>query len=435
MAGTARKTTPKSPKLTGQALVKKTWQQVLGDAIRVEASNIHIESGTGSSVVRYRRHGLLLAPVSLPPKQLQPLISYLKERAQLDLRQPLMPQAGTFVESYQRRDYQCSVAVMPLLGGERLVVHIKHDQALPPLLQELGLWGKGLQHVQHALTQPYGLILVSGPRHSGVSITLASFAAALAHPAHRIASVEAEVAYRVPAIEYMDVNPQIGMTWHRVLKLQLKHEPSAVVLGSMSDQATAKAAVAAAQHQQLLLCGIAVDTPVDSINQAARLAGDPISLAAVTRLVTNQRLVWHLCPHCRQAYVPQAKLQQQLNDTLHLDQDGVMKQLHELEMEAIKEGLSGSSDNEPSTNERSIVRLWRARPDGCEVCHGSGYSGAIALFNVLPISDNLRGQIAEQASRVTLQRTVSRERVISLELDGLIKALRGLIAIESVPGL
>lgn len=434
MGGTTRQTT-KNSKLAKAAPIEETWQHILQEAIQAEASHIHLEPGTEGLVVRYRRHGLLSPPVRLERDLAKPLARYLKERAQLDLKQTRAPQSGNFSEHHNQHDYELSLSTMPLQAGERVVIRLHDPQAVSPSLTELGLWGQGLKQVQYALTQPHGLLLISGPNHSGVSTTLASLAAALAHPTHRIASVETEIAYHVPTIEYMGVRPSTGMTWQRVLDLQLKHEPTAVILGNMPDRATAKKALTAAQQQQLVISGMPVDTIVDSITQTERLSGDALALATALRLITNQRLVWHLCPVCRESYTPDAALQQLLNHTLGLDRASVMKRLHHLELETIQEGLSGSASNDPSSSERAVLRLWRAKPKGCPACHGSGYSGAVALFSVLPISDKLRSQIARQAPATLLHDVVRRESATSLHLDGCIKALRGLIAIESVLAL
>jgi type II secretory ATPase GspE/PulE/Tfp pilus assembly ATPase PilB-like protein len=431
MGGTAQKSATKSTNTVSQELIDETWQRILKQAVRAEASDIHVEPDSDGLVVRYRRHGLLGPLAELPKELARPLARYLKTLAELDTTQTKSPQVGSFTQQTGRRTYQLSVATMPLLTGERLVIHL-HDQAAePPSLPELGLWGASLSHLQQALTQPHGLILVTGPNHSGVSITLASIAAALTHPAHKVVSVEAETAYHVPTVDYMLVRPQTGMTWERVLKLQLKHGADAVVVGALPDRATAELAITSARQRQLLLAGVLADTTVDSITQVARLSGNALGLAASLRVVTNQRLVWHLCPKCRESYAPDAALRQQLTRLFQLDRTSVMKRFHELVL-AAKPELGANVETEPGSSEGGLIQLWRAKKGGCRACHGSGYSGAIALFSVLPISDQLRSQVAQGVPASSLRTTVREQSVMSLQADGFIKALHGLIAIESV---
>jgi general secretion pathway protein E len=435
MGGTKPQTKSKPTKTQAKALAMKTWHDILEQAIEREASDIHLEPERDGLFVRYRRHGLLSSASNLPAELTGPLIEYLKERARLDKRQVTAPQSGDFDEHGSQHSYQLTLATVPMLDGERLVIHLHDPQAKPPSLEALGLWGKGLSELQQTLTQPHGLVLICGPNHSGTAITLASLAASMVHPVHEIASVETDIAYRVPGVNYMQVHPEIGMTWQRVLHLQLKHEPAGVVLGSIPDRATAQLAIGASKHQQLVLAGMAVDTMVSGLTRISQLSGDSLDVAAALQLITNQRLVWHLCPHCRVAYSPTVSERELLNQRWHFDRPAVMKHIHELELEAIAQQLSGSASNDPSTTEQAILRLWRPLPGGCRHCHGSGYSGAIALFSVLVPTDDLRSLVAKSAPLSEIQDIVAKESIISIHIDGLVKALRGLISIESVLGL
>jgi type II secretory ATPase GspE/PulE/Tfp pilus assembly ATPase PilB-like protein len=435
MVGSKPQTKSKPTKAQPKVLAMKTWHDILEQAIEREASDIHLEPERDGLFVRYRRHGMLSSASSLPAALTGPLIEYLKEKARLDKQQVRTPQSGDFEERGSRHAYQLSLATVPLLDGERLVIHLHDPQAKPPSLEALGLWGKGLTEARQALTQPHGLVLICGPNHSGTAITLASFAASMVHPVQQIASVETDIAYRVPGVTYMQVRPETGMTWERVLHVQLKHEPAAVVLGSIPDRATAQAILNASEHQQLVLAGMAVDTIVSGLARISQLSGDSLDVAATLRLVTNQRLVWHLCPHCREAYSPTLSERKLLTRRWHLDRPATMKHLHELELEAIADKLSGSASHDPSTTEQAILRLWRPSQAGCQHCHGSGYSGAVALFSVMAPTDRLRGLVAKRAPLSEIQTAVVKESIISVHIDGLIKALRGLISIESVLGL
>jgi type II secretory ATPase GspE/PulE/Tfp pilus assembly ATPase PilB-like protein len=441
MGGSKAHTKKRPAETKPKAPADKTWHDILEQAARSEANYIHLEPTTDGLLIRYRRHGLLSDASRLSAQTAQALIAYLKERAQLDKRQTSSPQSGDFADEGQYHMYKLSLATIPLLGGERLVIHLHDPHATPPSLEALGFWGKGLQEVQQALTQPHGLVLICGPNRSGTAITLASFAASMVHPVHQmhpvhqIASVETDIAYRVPNVVYMQVRPDIGMTWQRVLHLQLQHEPTAVVLGSIPDRATAETALTAAEHRQLVLASMAVDTMVSGLSRASQLSGDPLGVVAALRLITNQRLVWHLCTYCREAYAPTAAELEPLRIRWHLDRPTAMQRLHKLELEAIASKLSGGTDTDPSTTERGIVRLWRPAKAGCQHCHGSGYSGAVALCSVLVPTDHVRSLIAKRAPIAELQTAVSEDSSINLQVDGLVKALRGLISIDAVLAL
>ena len=309
--------------------------------------------------------------------------------------------------------------------------------AEPPELAALGLWGEGLTCVQNALVQPHGLILISGPSHSGLSSTLAGCAAALSSNFTQVASVEETPVSHVPAVSYMAVKPVSGMTWSRVLRMQLKHQPDAVILGNIPDRETAEIAVNAANKQQLVLCSIRADSPATALLQLLRLSGNPLDLAASLRLVCAQRLVPRLCPDCRETYSPDLALRSFINQKFQLDLADNLVRLQRLVAEATRQGLRGQGNSTAAlnTSNHGITRLWRPKAGGCRKCHKSGYQGAIALFEVIPISEELRGYLVHPPANTPAAKSLSENRVTSITVDALVKALCGLIAIDAVANI
>jgi len=222
-----------------------------------------------------------------------------------------------------------------------------------------------------------------------------------------------------------------------VLRLQLKHDFDAVILGNIPDRETAEITIEAARRQRLILSGIRADHAVVAIRQLMNLSGNPLELAASLRLVCAQRLAPRLCPDCREVYVPDSIVQKRLALLFHLDSDGVIKQLQQLEQAATDQGLGGRSVDiaKPGTDEHGVAQLWRARVGGCQKCHKSGYAGAIGLFEVMSITDNVRNLVASNKSISVVHDSLLSARTTSLVVDGLIKALVGLITIETVLNL
>jgi type II secretory ATPase GspE/PulE/Tfp pilus assembly ATPase PilB-like protein len=417
--------------------VDSIWRRIFSQAIRTNATDIHIEPQAGALLVRLRRQGALSTDLTLAAVTAKPLALEIKQMAGLNLKQTKAPQESTFSQVHNHHIYHLNVDTMPLVSGERIVIHIYDPMAQPPELTDLGLWGKSLQAFQNALTSPHGLILISGPNHSGVSTTLASCAAALSSPLNHIASVEENAAYNVSDVNYMTVRPTSGMTWSRVLRMQLKHEPNIVIVGNLPDRETAEITVTAANQQQLFLSGIRADSATAATMQIIRLSGNPLDLAASLRLVCNQRLVPKLCPDCREAYTPDTTLQNNLTKKFHLDKSESLLQLQQFVIEAKYQLMD---DRVPITSEwgngqNSIVKLWRAKDGGCIKCRKSGINGAVGLFEIITVSDVLRQQLAQTLSASASQAGILANRIYSLQLDGLVKALCGLISIDTVPDL
>ncbi len=410
------------------------WRQIFSQAIRTQATDIHLEPQIDALIIRFRRQGRLTSPARLDAALAGPLTNELKQLAELDLKQTSSPQSGNFSETLNRHNYQLVIDTVPLAAGERLVIHIHDPLAQPPDLGGLGLWGNGLTHVQNALATPHGLILISGPNHSGVSTSLSSCASSLVSPLHHVASVEDRAAYHLAGVSYMSVNPTNGMIWSRVLKMQLKHEPDVVILGNVPDRTTASLATMAANQQQLILAGCRADTNLAALKQLVRLSDLPLELATSLRLMWNQRLLPKLCPKCREAYIPDNKLTQRLETKFHLERSGNLERLQQLETEA-RSQLDGDlepAETELISNSKGLAKLWRARAGGCRFCHKSGYDGATALFEIVSITDELKRQLVSPTSSSALSEAIVSSRITSLNVDGLVKAVCGIIDIEAI---
>jgi len=409
------------------------WRRILGQAIRTNATDIHIEPQIEKLLIRFRRQGALSTGLTLATNTAKPLAKQIKQLANLDLRQTKAPQDGTFTQVYNHHTYHLSVDTMPLLSGERMVAHIHDPAAQPPELAALGLWGKGLTCFQNALAEPRGIILISGAGHSGIPTTLASCAAALSSSFHRIASVEENATYQVANVNYMAVKPSNGMTWSRVLRMQLKHMPDVVILGNMPDRETAEIAVDAAS-KQLVLGGIRSSGATAAVTQLLRLSGNPLGLATSLRLICYQNLVPRLCPECREVYTPDLAMQNHLSQMFRLGQGNNAARLQQLESEATGQLQCNQAlaTAKSSINEAKITQLWRAKPGGCSKCRKSGFNGATALFGVTPISEVLRSHLAQSSTVSHLSEIVIKDQTISLQVDALVKALCGLVTIETV---
>lgn len=429
MGATVRKATAKR-KGGGSTSIASNWQRIFRQAIRSMTSDIHIEPQADVLYVRYRQGGILSPPEAWDCRLTNPLAIYLKQLAGLDETQISAPQAGIFLQAYNHKSYSCGITTLPLATGERLVIHIQDPMTQPPTLEELGLWGKGLAYTRQALATK-GLIILTGPKQSGLSTTLASCTAAVAHVATSVASVEAASRFHIPEVRYMNVNPAIGMTWPRVMNLQLKSRPDVVILGGVPDRETAALALDAARHNQLIVCGIPADSAAMGFQQLVLISGDKLTLAARLQLIVNQRLLPRLCENCRQICVPTMAQQQDFVHRWHLDQAQACTRLRHALAAAAQSGLLPLSDYQDNlVSNRGIAKVWQPKPNGCRRCGYSGFYGVVGLFEVIPAEDSLRSQLANSGAR-QLTNILGSARLSSLAEDGFVKAVSGLCSLEA----
>lgn len=429
MGGTVEKTTKQAH--TSKNDTEVIWNRLFRNAIKASATDIHLEPHWDNFIVRYRVNGLLSPPIELATATAFELITYLKQLASMLNGLAFTTQVGRFTQPHGPHTYQCTVSTVPVAGQERLVIHLSNPVDEPPSLTELGLWGMGLREFTHALTKPRGFLLISGPRNSGIDMTLASCASAVRNPLHRIVSVEDSTPYRVPDVRYMTVRPQVGLSWHRVLALQLKNEPAVVLLGNAPDRPTAQAALQAAATQQLVICGVRADYSSRAVSQLLLMSAEPQLLGTSLELVTSQRVAPMLCLACRQP----ARISR---DTLHawlqqLSRGNIssMEVFHS-QLEQLKNTIDPAFRTRIVSTEKRGLQLWQAKPGGCSECHMSGYQGTIGLIEVVKVTDKLRAALVNREPLPELAENISAGIVIDLFGDMFLKAASGLISADAI---
>jgi len=419
--------------------VAQTVNIIIEYGVKAGASDIHIEPRENFIVIRYRIDGLLREANKLPRKLLGALVSRIKILSNLKIDERRSPQDGRFKVEVSGQVYALRVSTLPILDGEKVVMRILNESSKPANFTELGFWGTALADLQHAIVQPHGMVLVTGPTGSGKSTTLFSVLSALNTPNVNISTVEDPIEYHILGANQTQVNPIAGMTFTNGLRALLRQDPNIIMVGEIRDKETADLAVQASLTGHLVFSTLHTSNAATCLPRLLDMGVEPFLIASTVRVIIAQRLVRRLCLDCRETFTPDAATLKQLDKSFQLSQNGGMKHIHELEVAALHDGIGKlnraktdiAADSLSSTT-NTINRLWKAHDDGCENCSHNGYKGRIGIYEVLSNSDGIQKLIVTNASSETIEHTAIEESMLTIQLDGFVKALRGETTIEEI---
>jgi type IV pilus assembly protein PilB len=391
-------------------------------------------------LVRYRVDGVLREANKLPKKVMNALVSRIKILSNLKIDERRAPQDGRFKVQVSGQVYALRVSTLPIVDGEKVVMRILNESSNAITLEDLGYWGRALKSVNKAITQPHGMMLVTGPTGSGKSTSLFSVLSMLNKPSVNISTVEDPVEYRIQGTNQTQVNPIAGMTFVNGLRALLRQDPNIIMVGEIRDSETANLAVQAALTGHLVFSTLHTNNASTCLPRLLDMGIEPFLIASTVRAVVGQRLVRRLCIDCRESYEPDEAVLKQIAEIFHINESGVMKNIHALEEEALEGGIgktntsktNKSSPAELSTTESKIVRLWRAHDGGCENCGHVGYKGRMGIYEVLDSTPEIQKLIVSSATSETIQDEAIKSGMITMQIDGFIKALRGQTSVEEI---
>lgn len=368
---------------------------LLSEAIRVNASDIHIEAFEKKLSVRLRVDGQLREIVQ-PRRELAPLlVSRIKVMAKLDIAEKRVPQDGRISLRLAGREVDVRVSTLPSSHGERVVMRLLDKQAGRLNMTHLGLIQSDYQRLSQLVQRPHGIILVTGPTGSGKTTTLYAALSDLNDGSKNILTAEDPIEYQLEGIGQTQVNSKVDMTFARALKAMLRQDPDVVMVGEIRDLETAEIAVQASLTGHLVLSTLHTNTAIGAVTRLQDMGIEPFLLASSLIGVIAQRLVRTLCPHCQ---------------TWH-DAD-------ETEIDMFK-----FIHPEP--------QLKLPQPQGCDHCSHTGFSGRTAIYEIVPIDDQMRRLIHSNTAEYELEQ-YARQQAGSIRDDGLRKVLAGKTTIEEV---
>lgn len=419
--------------------IAQTVNLLIEYAIRQSASDIHIEPREDYVIVRYRVDGILREANKLPKKVHGALVSRIKILASLKIDERRAPQDGRFKIQVGSGMYALRVSTLPIQEGEKVVMRILNESSKAATLEELGYWGTSLESINKAIQQPHGMILVTGPTGSGKSTSLFSILSLLNKPSVNISTVEDPVEYKIPGANQTQVNPKAGMTFASGLRALLRQDPNIIMVGEIRDSETAGLGVQAALTGHLVFATLHTNNAATSLPRLLDMSIEPFLIASTVRAVVGQRLVRRLCMECRESYEPDAAALKQIDEIFGTSTPAVMKHIHELEDAALKGGVGKESDSKTaksspglSSTETAIKKLWRVHDGGCDACNHIGYKGRMGIYEVLPNSSDIQKLIVGNATSEAIQQQAVEEGMITMQLDGFVKALRGQTSVEEI---
>jgi type IV pilus assembly protein PilB len=376
--------------------------RIVEDAYVCGASDIHIEPMEKDLVVRYRIDGLCQEKLRLPKKVSDALVTRLKIMCNLDICERRLPQDGRIVfRKYTKKhiDIDLRVATGPMNHGEKVVLRILDKQKSTLPLTALGFSDENLAKYRECIRQPYGMILHCGPTGSGKSMTLYSALAEVNTPDVNIQTAEDPIEYTLPGLNQMQMNRQIGLTFARALRSFLRMDPDIILVGEIRDQETAQIAVEAALTGHLLVSTLHTNDAPSTIARIVEMGVEPFNVSASLVCICAQRLLRRVCRSCRVPHEPEGR-----------ERDILEKAL----------GWSGA--------------VFRAGPQGCPACGGSGYKGRIGIHELMLNSEPLTEAINRGTEVADLKRIAIAGGMKTLHQDAMLKVRLGLTTIAEALG-
>lgn len=386
--------------MANEAPIVKLVNHILYQAVKENASDIHIEPFEKELRVRYRIDGDMYQRV-IPPKRYQgAIVSRLKIMSNLNIAEKRVPQDGRIMIRVADKAIDLRVSILPCNFGERVVMRLLDKTKGARELEDINLGDRDYNVISKIIERPNGIILVSGPTGSGKTTTLYSILTRLNDPDVNIITVENPVEYTMYGISQVQVNEKIGMTFAAALRSILRQDPDTVMIGEIRDGETAQIATQAALTGHLVLSTIHTNNSPETVTRLVDMGIEPFLIASSLICVISQRLVRRLCQECKEAYDPDPELVRRL-------------------------GVSSSE----------AKKITFYQPKGCEKCLNKGYSGRLPVFEVMEINDKLSRLISQRAGSAAIRDLAMEQGMTLLGQDGVRCIAKGMTTIEEVLGV
>ncbi len=409
--------------------IAQTVNLLLEYAIKSNASDIHIEPREDYVQVRYRIDGVLKEVNKLPRNVHGALVSRIKILSNLKIDERRVPQDGRFKIKVSGKQYALRVSTLPIADGEKVVMRILDESNQAVKLDQLGYWGLSLATVKDAMAQPNGMILVTGPTGSGKSTSLFSVLSELNTPDVNISTIEDPVEYKIPGVNQTQTNAKAGMTFASGLRALLRQDPNIIMVGEIRDGETANLGVQAALTGHLVFSTLHTNNAATCLPRLLDMGIEPFLIASTVKAVIGQRLVRRLCMDCRQEYTPNEEEIKYITEMFKINTESI-KKIHNLEEQAFEDKIGG--DTPMGSTDSGIERLWRPNPEGCDECGHNGFKGRVGIYEVLGISIPIQKMITANATSNDIQDQAISEGMVTMQMDGLIKSLRGITTVDEV---
>ncbi|HIP06613.1 MAG TPA: type IV-A pilus assembly ATPase PilB [Mariprofundaceae bacterium] len=379
-----------------EAPVVKLVNLILLDAIKRGASDIHIEPYDKILRVRYRIDGVLQEIMRPPMNMRDAIVSRLKIQSRLDITERRVPQDGRMkIRLSKAKTVDFRVSILPTLFGEKVVMRLLDQSNLQTDLTKLGYEEKDLALFKHAVNLPYGMVLVTGPTGSGKTVSLYSAVAEVNQPGINICTAEDPVEFNFMGINQVNVNPAIGMDFPAALKSFLRQDPDVILIGEIRDYDTAAIGIKAALTGHLVLATLHTNDAPSTMTRMVNMGIESFLVGSAVNLVTAQRLGRRICSEC--------------SEPIKLD-------AHAL----VDAGLK----------KEDLDTFTPMKGKGCSICNGTGYKGRVGIYQVMPVSDNIRDAVYAGRNSDEINEIAVGEGVKTLRMSALNKVKEGILTLE-----
>ncbi len=389
-----------APEEAQEASVVRLVNEILLEAVEARASDVHLESQNEGMKIRYRVDGVLQRQPTPPQinRFQSAIISRLKIMAKLNIAEKRVPQDGRIKLKVAGREIDLRLSIIPMLHGEGVVMRILDKDRMRFSLRGVGMEEDTYQQFNHLISQPHGIILVTGPTGSGKTTTLYSALSEIKDEETKIITTEDPIEYQLDGINQIQVHNKVGLTFARSLRSILRHDPDVVLVGEIRDLETAENAVQAALTGHLVFSTLHTNDAAGAFMRLIDMGVEPFLVCSTVEGVMAQRLVRTLCRECRTAFTPSFD---DVPDDFPLQ-------------DCLENG----------------AELYRN--EGCRHCRNTGYTGRLGLFELLVANDEVRRLASERASTNVIQRAAVKAGMRTLREDGWLKVCRGQTTVDEV---
>ncbi len=374
------------------------------------ASDIHIEPGQTLVRVRIRVDGILQVMIEYPLNLHPGVVSKLKIMSNLKIDETRIPQDGRINTFVGQTEVDLRTSTLPTPNGEKVVMRILDKSKKIPKLSDLGIVGHNHDLFLKAISEPNGIILTSGPTGSGKTTTMYSAMSVLNSPEKNIMTFEDPIENQMDGLNQSQIRPSIGYTFANGLRTALRQDPDIIMVGEIRDKETIDIAIEASLTGHLVLSTIHTNSAIETITRILNMKVPDFLITSSINLIIAQRLSRRLCEHCKVPHPPSSDAEKKIRAAFAVF-------------------------NPPDDFDMSILNnpvMYQPSENGCEKCDGKGYKGRVGIYEVLDMTKSLKEEILKGTAAFQLEELAKKEGMISLEQDGLIKALQGITSMEEV---
>ncbi len=401
------------------APVARIVSMILETAVKIGASDVHLEPGEEKSRLRYRVDGILEEKRTFPKEMHDSITARIKILSNMKIDEKRIPQDGRFKVQVGDTFTDLRVSSLPTIYGEKVVIRLLKEQGVVFNYKDLGLRGLSLKRFEEATIKPTGMILVTGPTGSGKTVTLSAALSKLNTQRVNIVTIEDPVEIRVNGVNQVQVNPQAGLNFATGLRSFLRQDPNIILVGEIRDGETAELAIHAALTGHLVLSTLHTNSAAGAIPRMLDMGVEDFLLSSTLNAILAQRLVRKICSECVTEFEPPKEIQNKIRDVLKDVQNNKVLMTKDPDVSKSIKLLEGEN-----------IVLHKGQ--GCDVCNQTGYKGRLGIFELLEMSEKIASLTVEGSPSDIIERAGIEEGMLTLMQDGYLRALEGATTLEEV---